>query len=267
MVERKPELEKLVLPTVRLAGVQLHAITEAQCVGHVLNESTAGRGGWVVTANLDHLRRLVYEGSYSQLCSSASLVVADGMPLVLASRIQGTPLPERVAGSSMILTLSAAAAGADRSIYLLGGTPGTETAAADVLKQRYPRLRIAGTSCPRIGFDQDQEQVDRIGEELTAAQPDIVYVALGSPKQEWLIHTLRDRLPGAWWMGVGISFSFVCGDVRRAPVWMQRSGLEWIHRLAQEPRRLAKRYLIDGCPFAARLLAGAALQRFEVARP
>ena len=248
----------------RLAGVELHALTEAQCVEHLIDESSAGRGGWVVTANLDHLRRLVHDRSYAQLCAEASVVVADGMPLVWASRIQGTPLPERVAGSSLISTLSAAAAAADRSVYLLGGDPGTADAAANVLRQRDPRLRVAGTHFPPIGFDQDPARVTRIGNMLAQTKPDIVFVALGSPKQERLICTLRSRLPGAWWLGVGISFSFLCGQVRRAPGWMQRGGLEWVHRLAQEPNRLFRRYLVDGSPFAARLLAGAALQRITL---
>jgi N-acetylglucosaminyldiphosphoundecaprenol N-acetyl-beta-D-mannosaminyltransferase len=96
---------------------------------------------------------------------------------------------------------------------------------------------------------------------LLAAAPDIVFVALGSPKQEVLIDRLRHALPRAWWLGVGISFSFVCGRVKRAPRWMQQSGLEWLYRLSQEPKRLARRYLLDGMPFACRLLAGSLLAR------
>ena len=255
------------LRTVRLVGVNLHALTEVQCVRRVIDECVVGWGGWIVTANLDHLRRLVRDSTYGQLCADATLVVADGMPLIWASRIQGTPLPERVAGSNMISSLTAAAADADKSVYLLGGSPGTADAAAEVFRRRHPQLRIAGTSCPEMGFDKDPAHVSRIGDLLAEAAPDIVYVALGSPKQEQLIRAVRSRLPGAWWMGVGVSFSFLCGDVLRAPQWLQRIGLEWMHRLAQEPRRLAKRYLVEGCPFAARLLAGAALQRLERTLP
>ena len=98
---------------------------------------------------------------------------------------------------------------------------------------------------------------------LTAANPDIVYVALGSPKQEWLIGQLRGYLPRAWWLGIGISFSFLSGQVKRAPQWMQRSGLEWLHRLSQEPRRLAKRYLVHGLPFAASLFTSAIIRRLQ----
>ena len=96
-----------------------------------------------------------------------------------------------------------------------------------------------------------------IRRQLIASRADIVYVGLGSPKQERVIEQFKHLLPRAWWLGVGISFSFLCGEVRRAPRWMQRCGLEWTHRLWQEPGRLAKRYLIDDLPFALRLFAGA----------
>jgi N-acetylglucosaminyldiphosphoundecaprenol N-acetyl-beta-D-mannosaminyltransferase len=101
---------------------------------------------------------------------------------------------------------------------------------------------------------------------LLASSPDVVFVALGSPKQERVIGELRSLLPAAWWLGIGISFSFVSGAVQRAPLWVQRLGLEWLHRLVQEPRRLARRYLVDGLPFAARLFANALVQRLRGTR-
>lgn len=248
------------LPTIELSGVSLHAINEAQCVSHVLDSLEAGEGGWVVTANLDHLRRLTYDKVYPRLCQGATLIVADGMPVIWISRIRGTPLPERVAGSSLISSLSAAAARHGRSVYLLGGAPGTAEAAASVLQQRCSGLKVAGTYCPPFGFENDPKQMKRISRQLCETEPDVVYVALGSPKQERLIFRLRDQLPGAWWLGVGMSFSFLCGHVRRAPRWVQRIGLEWLYRSAQEPRRIGRR-VIRGIPFAGSLLAGAALRR------
>jgi N-acetylglucosaminyldiphosphoundecaprenol N-acetyl-beta-D-mannosaminyltransferase len=182
------------------------------------------------------------------------------MPLVWASRLQGTPLPARVAGSDLISSLSAAAAGEGRSIFLLGGDNGTAQAAANVLRDRYPQLVIAGTLCPPLGFENDEAAMRRITAVLEAARPDIVYVALGSPKQERLIDRIRPALPKAWWLGVGVSFSFLCGEVKRAPLWMRNWGLEWIHRLAQEPRRLFRRYVIAGIPFATMLLLQSALR-------
>lgn len=242
-------------------NTELHAITEQRAMEHILSELDAGRGGMLVTPNLDHLYRCVNDLSFAALVAEADLVVADGMPLVWAAKIQGTPLPARVAGSDLIWSLSESAARRGRSVYLLGGDPGTAEKAARILSEKYENLRVAGTMCPPIGFERDEHEIARIINALATARPDIVYVALGSPKQERLICRIRKSLPQAWWLGVGISFSFVCGDVRRAPRWMQKTGLEWVHRLIQEPRRLFKRYMVVGIPFAARLLVTSAWRR------
>lgn len=246
--------------TVCLRGVSIHRLTEAACVERICGALSQGQGGTVVTPNLDHLRRCASDATFRSLVADAELVVADGMPLVWASRLQGTPLPERVAGSNLIVSLSAAAASHGYSIFLLGGAPGTAQLAGDVLRTRFPHLNVAGACCPPAGFERDPDYVALLADQLEASRADIVFVALGSPKQEKLIERLRPTLPGAWWLGVGISFSFLCGDVRRAPLWMQSAGLEWMHRLAQEPRRLFKRYLVTGLPFAADLLARSAVK-------
>ncbi|HEX4796933.1 MAG TPA: WecB/TagA/CpsF family glycosyltransferase [Humisphaera sp.] len=243
------------LPAVDLLGVKVHAITEADCVTRIIDELNANRGGIVVTPNLDHLRRYLSDVNFGALVAEADLVVADGMPLVWASRLQGTPLPERVAGSNLISSLSASAATTGKSVFLLGGSPGSAEGAARVLQTRYPALKVVGYYFPPVGFEHDSKEIATIIEVLSAAKPDIVYVALGSPKQERLIAKVRNILPNAWWLGVGNSFSFLCGDVRRAPLWMQKIGLEWVHRLMQEPRRLFRRYIVVGIPFASRLLS------------
>lgn len=250
-------MDKTILPTIRLRGATIHAVTEAQTVAHVLEALAAGHGGWVITPNLDHLRRLRQDARFREYYQQADLVVADGMPLVWASRLQGTPLPERVSGSNLVVSLSAAAAWKGYSLYLLGGVPGAAAQAAQVLQARFPGLRVVGLDCPPPGFEANPAAVRRLTERVLKAAPNIVYVALGSPKQEWLIEQLRGPCPNAWFLGVGISFSFLAGQVRRAPLWMQRAGLEWLHRLAQEPGRLLRRYLVEGLPFAAVLLAGA----------
>jgi N-acetylglucosaminyldiphosphoundecaprenol N-acetyl-beta-D-mannosaminyltransferase len=250
------------LPVVRLRGVELHAITERQCIEHILEAMNQGRGGSVVTPNLDILRRCTRDLQFAALVSEADLVVPDGTPLIWASRLAGTPLPQRVAGSDLIKSLTAAAADANRSVFFLGGLPGAAEGAADVLKKTSPHLKVAGSLCPPVGFEEKPEEMDRIVRMLTETKPDIIWVALGSPKQENLINRLRDVLPASWWLGVGISFSFLTGEVKRAPRWLQKIGLEWTHRLVQEPRRLAKRYLMDGLPFFATLMVDSAIHRF-----
>lgn len=253
------------LPTVSLRDVRLHSITEDEVIDTVIESLQAGKGGWIITVNLQHLRQCEKDAEYRSIVDEADLVVVDGIPLLWAGALQGTPIPQRVAGSDLVSSLTGAAAGHSRSIFLLGGAADSADAAASTLQSRYPELHIAGTCAPEYGFENDPAQIDRIEDILVAAAPDIIYVALGSPKQERLIRQLRGRLPSAWWIGVGISFSFVAGHVKRAPIWMQRYGLEWMHRLAQEPRRLGRRYLVQGLPFGARVLVSSMVKGWRVA--
>src|SRR5688500_4646576 len=140
---------------VRLLGVQLDNLSPTETVDHIFDELAHGRGGWVVTPNLDILRRLVVDADYRDLTAPATLRLADGMPLVWASRIQGTPLKARVAGSDLIWSVTARAAQDGRSVFFLGGNPGAAEAAAAKLRDLNPSLRIAGTECPPMGFEKD----------------------------------------------------------------------------------------------------------------
>ena len=245
---------------VPLMGVRLDCVTERQVTTHVISSIRKGEGGWIVTPNIDHLRIISESPELRGLVNAASFRVADGMPLVWASRLQGTPLPERITGAGLILSLTAAAAKANASVFLLGGDPGDAEAAAVVLKESNPGLKIAGIISPPFGFDNDPLQMAEIGNALHSAKPDIVYSCFGFPKQELVINALRDRVPSAWFLGLGGSFAIVSGRTRRAPRWMQTAGMEWAWRLGLEPRRLFGRYIVNDLPFAIRLLANAIVQ-------
>ena len=240
--------------TIELDGVRLARMTRSDVVAHVFAALAAGRGGWIVTVNVDHMQRFRADPSTRALARAADLVVADGMPLLWAARLQGTPLPERVAGSDLIWLLAERANDEGRSLYLMGGEPGAAEGAAAQLLARWPKLRIAGMSSPQVSAHPLPHEVARIAEELDRVRPDLVYVALGAPKQERLIEALRPDRGSIWWMGVGISLSFAAGQIERAPAWMQRSGLEWLHRTLQEPGRLARRYFRDDLPYLLGLL-------------
>jgi N-acetylglucosaminyldiphosphoundecaprenol N-acetyl-beta-D-mannosaminyltransferase len=246
-------------------GMQIDRVTETQVVAAIGRSLAAGQGGWVITPNLEHLRQFKKQADLRPFFESADLVLADGMPLVWASRLAGTPLPARVAGSDLIWSLSSEAGRRGASVFVLGGTREAGWDAARRLKEECPGLRIAGMIYPPYGFEKDLGAMEQIESTLAELQPDIVYVGLGFPKQEQVIARLRSTCPRTWFLGIGISIGFVGGHVSRAPVWMQRCGLEWVHRLVQEPRRLASRYLVHGLPFAARLLAHGVAARLRVA--
>lgn len=246
-----------------LLGMDLACIDSAGVVDHLFAQLREKKGGWIVTANLDFLRRHARDPEARALYGAADLRVADGMPLVWAARLQKTPLPERVAGSALVSLLAARAEQENRSIYMLGGTDEVNQRARDVWVKAWPRLRVVGMQSPRFSSPPTPQEISEACADLVAQAPDILFVGLGSPKQEQVIQALRTHLPATWMIGVGISMSFVAGDVRRAPALVQSVGLEWAWRLAQEPRRLARRYLIDDLPFAFELFASAIGRRFR----
>jgi N-acetylglucosaminyldiphosphoundecaprenol N-acetyl-beta-D-mannosaminyltransferase len=251
----------------RLAGFEFDLLTEAEVIHHIVSESRAGRGGWVATPNVDICQRVRRNPALRDLVSGATLVVPDGMPLLWAARLRGDPLAERVTGSSLIFSLTSAAASARRSVYLLGGGSGVPDLAGTELARRYPGLRVAGAYAPPVGFEESPGAVALIRERLGQARPDIVYVGLGFPKQERLIAELTAALPGAWFIGCGAAIPFAAGTLPRAPVWMQRAGLEWAFRLLKEPRRLFRRYLVDDAPYAAYLLFSSVMERVRTRHP
>jgi N-acetylglucosaminyldiphosphoundecaprenol N-acetyl-beta-D-mannosaminyltransferase len=248
-------------PICDLLGMPIARTDKAGVLAHLFASLSRGQGGWLVTANLDFLRRHARDPEARRLYAGADLCVADGMPLVWAARLQGDRLPERVAGSDLLLLVAERAAREQRSLYLLGGDPTANARAVAVLRERWPRLAIVGHDSPQIASPPSAEQLANLRDEISRARPDLLLVGMGSPKQEQVIEALRATLPGAWMMGVGISFSFVAGDVRRAPGWMQRTGLEWLWRMVQEPRRLMRRYLVEDLPFFFELLARALWHR------
>jgi N-acetylglucosaminyldiphosphoundecaprenol N-acetyl-beta-D-mannosaminyltransferase len=185
------------------------------------------------------------------------------MPLVWAARLRGHPLPERVAGGSLIFSLSEAAARQGLSIYLLGGAPGVPQRAGEELSRRYPGLRVVGADSPPLGFDTDPAAIEGVRDRVAAATPDIVYVGLGFPKQERLITSLAPACPRAWFIGCGAAIPYAAKALPRPPAWMRRAGLAWLFRLFNEPRRLFRRYLVHDLPFAIRLLISAAAGRLR----
>ena len=260
MVLNRPKLAEPRSSRIRVAGIWLDALTESQVVQHV-RDSWCDRGGSIITVNIDVAQLVARDRDLGELVAGGSLVVADGMPLVWASMISGDVLPERVAGSSLVSSLSQAAAEDGKSIFLLGGAEGVPEKAANALVTRYPGLQVAGTDSPPFGFDQTASGVEAAVAAVAAAAPDLVFVGLGFPKQERLIEQLRSAVPNAWYVACGGGIAMAAGVFNRANPLTQRVGLEWAHRLVLEPRRLAGRYLRDDAPFALALLARSATHR------
>ncbi|HEY8283974.1 MAG TPA: WecB/TagA/CpsF family glycosyltransferase [Chloroflexota bacterium] len=238
---------------VNLLDTLIDCVDADQAVAQIDAFVQSKRPHHVVTANVDFLRLASRDAGFQGIVNDADLVLADGMPLVWASRRRSTPLPCRVTGVDMIMACAQLAAKRGYSIFLLGAAPGVAYDTAEVLQQRFPGLRIVGTYSPPNAemADHDDDVCVRM---VRAARPDMLFVAFGAPKQEHWIRAHQAVLNVPVCMGVGGSFDMLAGNVRRAPVWIQRHGLEWLYRLAQEPRRLWKRYIVHDLPVFARLM-------------
>jgi N-acetylglucosaminyldiphosphoundecaprenol N-acetyl-beta-D-mannosaminyltransferase len=237
-------------------GLPLAPVTFDQALDRIDRLIVAARPSLIITANLNYAMLTDADVRLRQLNDRAAFLLADGMPLVWWSRLGPRPLPERVAGSDLIYGICERAARKGHRVYLLGAAPGVADEAAINLRKRYPGLQIVGVECPpfrKLTADEELQQVERI----RAARPDILFVAFGQPKGEFWIAERLDRLGVPVCVQVGATLDFVAGRVRRSPRWMQKTGLEWVYRMLQEPRRLIGRYrdnlaFLLGAVFASR---------------
>lgn len=203
----------------------------------------SGRSHQVATVNADFVVNALHDPELRHILQAADMATADGMPLVWGARLLGVPLTERVTGADMVPAIAERAAAKGYSLYLLGAAPGVAARAGEILQERYPGLIIAGVDSPpkRSILEIDRAVLDRI----KAAKPDILLVAFGNPKQEKWISMYARELGVPLSIGIGGTLDLIAGVTRRAPRWMQRSGCEWLYRMAQEPQRLWKRYVRD----------------------
>jgi N-acetylglucosaminyldiphosphoundecaprenol N-acetyl-beta-D-mannosaminyltransferase len=207
-------------------------------------------GGMVFTPNVDHVVMGEHDDRFRSAYHRASLCLVDGTPVLWASRLIRQPLPEKVSGSDMVLPLMQRASQRRWRVFLLGGAPGVGDSAAARLRTMFPELDIVGIAAPRIDLGGALAERRAVAAQVAAARPDLVLVAFGAPKQELFCDEVMDVLKPAVLVCVGAGVDFVAGVAKRSPAWMSRWGVEWLYRLAHEPRRLAGRYLLRDPEFA-----------------
>lgn len=242
---------------VTVTGIGFDAVTMPQAVAWIRARALERSGAhFVCTGNLDHLAMLDRDLEFRSVYKAADLVIADGAPVVWLSRISassGHPrLPERVAGSDLFWEIARLSHEDGIRLFFLGGSPGSANRAEEAVSRRFPNAKIAGIYCPPFESFSDPDEQERIIVTIQAADPDILLVGLGAPKQEKWIFANRETLGVSVSIGVGGTFEMAGGQVHRAPVWMRQGGLEWLYRFIQEPLRLWNRYFINDAPFLLR---------------
>lgn len=232
------------IPRTNILGVGVSAVN--------MNTAVAAIEGWierrethyVCVANVHTITECQTSPDFRRLHNQASMVTPDGMPLVWISRLKGARQVQRVYGPDLLLAVCEVSSRKGYRQYFYGGAEGVPERLAAALADRCPGLQVAGVESPPFRSLTDEEDRAAV-ERINAAKPDIVWVGLGAPKQERWMAAHYGRLKAPVIVSVGAAFDFHAGVKKQAPRWMQRSGLEWLHRLASEPRRLWKRYLIN----------------------
>ncbi len=236
---------------VSMFGIQIDAIDLPSTVDRLLEiiRQSPACCQYVVTPNVDHVVRLQHDGALRAAYRRAALVVADGWPVVWASRRLGRALPGLVPGSDLVPALFAAASrtfresgGPPLRVFLLGAAPGVARQAAGRIESRWPGVQVVGQVSPPLGFEHHTDENDRILRQIADVRPDVLVVGLGAPKQELWVDRHQADIRSSVALCVGATIDFLAGHRRRAPRWLRRCRLEWLHRLLSEPRRLAARY-------------------------
>lgn len=237
-------------PSLRLFELDILPYTLDQAVDALTAavQPHAGPARVVATPNTDHIVLLSRDASLAQRYAQADYLFADGMPLVWASRWLGAPLPERVAGSDLTLRLCERAPAMNWRVAIVGGFPGEETDLAARLTERYPGLDVQIFS-PPMGFSPQGPAAEALARQIAAKQPDIVFVCLGFPKQELWALQFANLFTGGLLLCVGSAIRFASGQSQRAPLFLQKIGLEWLWRLFGAPGQLWRRYLRDAACF------------------
>jgi N-acetylglucosaminyldiphosphoundecaprenol N-acetyl-beta-D-mannosaminyltransferase len=240
-----------VAPTTSIFGMRIARITLAEAVDKLLAWSAERNPcRYVVTPNVDHVVKFRSNAELRSAYAGAALVVADGWPLVTASRLLGEALPERVAGSDLVpQLLASSAAGNDFRIFLLGGAPGVTERAAANIRRRWPHVTICGCASPPRGFESDVGLNAQIIDQINLAGPQLLIVALGAPRQEIWLYQHASQLQVRVAIAAGATIDFLAGAQTRAPRWVQQLRLEWCFRLLTDPTRLAGRYFRDAVVF------------------
>nr|WP_307728052.1 WecB/TagA/CpsF family glycosyltransferase [Massilia terrae] len=227
-------------------GCQVDNLSMEETLGRIEQFIQSGRPHQHVVVNVDKLVKASRDAELRQIINDCALVNADGMPVVWASRLLGKPLKERVAGVDLFEALMQRAGEKGWRVFLLGAREEVVSKVAETYQRKYPRLALAGY---RNGYWKGEAEEAEVARQVRDSRADLLFVAISSPKKEQFLGKYQAEMKIPFAMGVGGTFDVAIGRVRRAPLWMQKSGLEWFYRFLQEPRRMFRRYFIDDMAF------------------
>ena len=230
---------------IKMFNINFDNITFHDLLEFILDAKKNKKKTYILTCNVDHVVQTTKDKEFAEIYSNADLVVADGVPIIWASKLLKKPLKQKISGSDILPVLGKEFEKHEITLFFLGAAEGVAQKAAGNLKIQFPNIKIVGCYSPPYGFEKNEEENKKILEMIKSAKPDVLMVGVGAPKQEKWIYKYYKQYDVPVSIGVGATFDFIAGKVKRAPVFMQKIGLEWFWRFLQEPRRLFKRYFIQ----------------------
>ena len=238
---------------IRLFGIDIDSLMMSETVAIIFQwlSDDEKQCHFVVTPNVDHIVKLQTNTGLKKAYKDAALVVTDGRPVVWAANLLGVKLPGTVPGSDLVPAIFKHTQVNQQplTVFLLGAMPGVADRAKDIIHTTWPMVKVVGTLSPDFGFEKKPDVSKAICESVNASGADLLLLGLGAPKQELWIAQHSAELSVKVTLCIGATIDFIAGEKSRAPLWMQKTGLEWLHRMLSEPRRLAKRYIIDAVIF------------------
>jgi len=257
MVQEKPACQEIA----RVAGMPVYRGSVKEAVALLSDAVSSGKKMQVVFAYSYSAVLYSKNHEFKIAVDSARLVLADGKPFIWASLLTGKPIKEKASGSDFMMALAQECAKKKYKIFLLGARPETLARLKDVLEKRFPGLNVAGSYSPPYGEWTNREE-EKIISAMNKSAANILFVGVSTPRQDVWVHKNLDKLAVNVSLGFGAAFDYNSGVKKRAPRWMQDAGLEWFHRLAMEPRRMWRRYLVGGPVFAWLVVKDLLQERF-----
>jgi len=252
------------IPVANVLGTGVHAVNVPSAIELIRSAIQFRRKGYVCVTGVHGVMEAQRQRGFREAISRAMLVVPDGMPVVWIGRWQGHRNMRRVFGPDLMWEFCRQTASAGYTHFLYGGKPGIAEELATTLRRRVPDLRIVGTDTPPFRPPSARERVS-LRQRLEKANPDVIWVGLSTPKQELFMAENISELNCRVMVGVGAAFDYHTGKIKDSPGWVKNAGLQWLHRLYQEPARLWKRYLVNNSGFVALCaLQCLGLRRYEL---
>lgn len=228
-----------------LLNTCINNLTMPETIDKIEKMISSKNKSYVVAVNVDVIMKIENDPYLKEIVDNADMVLVDGKPLVWISKIYGRPLKAKISGSDLVPLLCDVAAQKGYSIFIIGGKDGIAEQAQKRLESRLPNIKIVGTYAPPMGFEKDEEELNKINSMISKAKPDLLIACFGCPKQEKWIYENINKYDAKVSICAGATVDFLAGNVKRAPRWMSEHGLEWFYRFLQEPKRMFKRYFVD----------------------